>query len=105
MVDPGRSQRAVYLHTWSSRMRSYAPRLLRLITLVVIFVLFAPVQAAGRQNVDVDWSNDAPLGGYLFGDFDGDGATDLFRITGTQWQYSSGGTGAWTNLANDPALI
>lgn len=101
MVNPGRSQRAVYLHTWLSRMRQNAPRLLRLFTLVMIFVLFAPVQAAGRQNVDVVWSNDAPLGGYQFGDFDGDGTTDLFRISGTQWQYSSGGTGAWINLAND----
>jgi hypothetical protein len=98
MVDPGRSQRAVYLHTWSSRVRQNAPGLLRLLTLVLIFILFAPVRAAGRQNVEVVWSNDAPLGGYSFGDFDGDGKTDLFRISGTQWQYSSGGTGPWTDL-------
>lgn len=103
MVNPGRSQREVYLHTWSSRVRGYAPRLLRLFTLVIIFVLFAPVQAAGRQNVELDWSNDAPLGGYQLGDFDGDGATDLFRVVGTQWQYSSGGTGPWTTLVNDAA--
>jgi uncharacterized repeat protein (TIGR01451 family) len=84
-------------------MRGYAPRLLRLFTLAIVFILFAPVQAAGRQNVEIVWSNDAPLGGYQLGDFDGDGKTDLFRITGTQWQYSSGGTGPWVNLANDAA--
>src|SRR5258708_349931 len=37
-------------------------------------------------------------------DFDGDNKTDVFRTTpkgdgNLQWQYSSGGTGAWQNLA------
>jgi hypothetical protein len=41
-------------------------------------------------------------------DFDGDGKTDVFRtyVRGDgsqQWQYSSGGTGAWQDLANGPA--
>ncbi|GIJ57794.1 hypothetical protein Vau01_053100 [Virgisporangium aurantiacum] len=44
----------------------------------------------------------APLAGYTydasevgFGDFDGDGKTDVFRATGYRWYYSSGGTGRW----------
>jgi hypothetical protein len=99
--SPRTVPRIVYVNAWLYRLRNNAPKYLRLLTLVLIFVLFAPVQAAGRQNVDVVWSNDAPLGGYQFGDFDGDGKTDLFRISGNQWQYSSAGTGPWTNLATD----
>ncbi|MET0135750.1 MAG: FG-GAP-like repeat-containing protein [Kibdelosporangium sp.] len=30
-----------------------------------------------------------------FGDFDGDGKTDVFRATGARWYYSPGGTGRW----------
>ncbi len=49
-------------------------------------------------NVQVLWSDDLPLAGYRFGDFDGDGRTDVFRISGSQWQFSSGGAGPWQNL-------
>ncbi len=34
-----------------------------------------------------------------FGDFDGDGRTDVFRATGARWYYSPGGTGAFVPLA------
>lgn len=34
-----------------------------------------------------------------FGDFDGDGRTDVFRATGAQWYYSPGGTDPWVRLA------
>lgn len=37
-----------------------------------------------------------------FGDFNGDGCTDVFRSDGGQWQYSSAGVGPWQNLAFDP---
>ena len=37
-----------------------------------------------------------------FGDFDGDGRTDVFRSQGGQWQFSSAGVGPWQNLAYDP---
>lgn len=30
-----------------------------------------------------------------FGDFDGDGRTDVLRATGSRWYYSPGGTGRW----------
>lgn len=33
-----------------------------------------------------------------FGDFDGDGLTDVFSVSGTQWRYSSGGVQPWKNL-------
>ncbi len=49
-------------------------------------------------NVQVLWNDDLPLAGYRFGDFDGDGRTDVFRISGSQWQFSSGGAGPWQNL-------
>ena len=34
-----------------------------------------------------------------FGDFDGDGRTDVFDTSGSQWRYSSGGAGSWQPLA------
>ena len=87
-----------------ARLRPRRPGLLvaRMLALLLTAVLVAPVYAAGRQNVDVVWSNDAPLGGYNLGDFDGDGRTDLFRVVGTQWQFSSAGVGPWQDLLNDP---
>jgi hypothetical protein len=33
-----------------------------------------------------------------FGDFNGDGRTDVFRTTGTQWYVSYSGTTAWQQL-------
>jgi hypothetical protein len=33
-----------------------------------------------------------------FGDFDGDGRSDVFRATGSQWHFSSGGTATWSTL-------
>jgi hypothetical protein len=59
---------------------------LRATALLMALALVAPVYAAGRQNVQVVWSNDAPLGGYQLGDFNGDSRTDLFRVNGSQWQ-------------------
>jgi Right handed beta helix region/FG-GAP-like repeat len=35
-----------------------------------------------------------------FGDFDGDGRTDVFRTTGSRWYYSPGGTGRWVPAAS-----
>src|SRR5690606_27112264 len=77
----------------------------RVAVLAFALVLIAPVYAAGRQDARLVWSNDPPLAGYLLGDFDGDGRTDLFRVDGTQWQFSSGGTGPWQNLASDTTPI
>ncbi|GAA2367174.1 hypothetical protein GCM10010432_24860 [Catellatospora methionotrophica] len=34
-----------------------------------------------------------------FGDFNGDGRTDVFRATGATWQYSSAGQTSWIDLA------
>lgn len=34
-----------------------------------------------------------------FGDFDGDGKTDVLRATGARWYYSPGGTGRWVPAA------
>jgi hypothetical protein len=96
----GYQQCAARWHAW--QWRHAPPRLAQILALALTFILFAPVQAAGRQNVAVLWSNDPPLGGYQFGDFDGDGKTDLFRVVGTQWQYSPGGVAPWINLATDP---
>src|ERR1700691_1586730 len=38
------------------------------------------------------------LSGLAFGDFDGDGKTDVFSQEGSQWLVFSGGTGPWTPL-------
>ena len=49
-----------------------------------------------------------PLSELAFGDFDGDGKTDVFAATpvggGAQWMFSSGGRGDFQNLASGPAL-
>ena len=41
-----------------------------------------------------------------FGDFDGDGKTDVFSVDSSvdphQWRYRSAGLGNWINLATDP---
>jgi hypothetical protein len=47
--------------------------------------------------------------GLRFGDFDGDGKTDVFAATSLgngayQWKYSSGGTTNFQNLAVGPAV-
>ncbi len=54
----------------------------------------------------------APLAHYTFdvsevgfGDFDGDGRTDVFRATGARWYYSPGGTGAFVPLAASSARV
>jgi hypothetical protein len=36
-----------------------------------------------------------PLSDLRFGDFDGDGVTDVFSVSGTIWRFSSGGTQPW----------
>jgi hypothetical protein len=38
-----------------------------------------------------------------FGDFDGDGRTDVLRATGARWYYSPGGTGRWVPRATSGA--
>ncbi|MEU4427593.1 FG-GAP-like repeat-containing protein [Actinoplanes sp. NPDC024001] len=49
------------------------------------------------------WAPIAPytfsVGEVGFGDFNGDGKTDVFRATGHRWYYSPGGTGPWVPLA------
>lgn len=51
------------------------------------------------------WSNDVNPNHYRItinsskvGDFNGDGISDIFYTTGSQWKYSSNGTGPWVNL-------
>jgi hypothetical protein len=39
------------------------------------------------------------LSSLRFGDFDGDGKTDVFTTTNGQWRYSSAGLTSWKNLA------
>lgn len=39
-----------------------------------------------------------PLERLAFGDFDGDGRTDVFSTTGTKWQWVRSGTGPWNDL-------
>jgi len=38
------------------------------------------------------------IGELAVGDFDGDGVADVFRATGSAWQWSAGGSGAWAAL-------
>jgi hypothetical protein len=50
-----------------------------------------------------------PLSELAFGDFDGDGKTDVFAVSpigdgNFQWMMSPGGTGAFRDLAIGPAL-
>ena len=40
-----------------------------------------------------------------FGDFNGDGKTDVLSHWGGHWHFSSGGTGAWTKLAKSKIPI
>ncbi len=51
----------------------------------------------------------AALTDLRFGDFNGDGITDVFSLIsmgGTnQWRYSPSGTSAWINLASDPTPL
>ncbi|WP_442944673.1 FG-GAP-like repeat-containing protein [Nostoc sp.] len=52
----------------------------------------------------------SPLAGLRFGDFNGDGVTDVFATvprsdgSGSQWVVSDGGTSNFRNLAFGPAL-
>jgi hypothetical protein len=64
----------------------------------------APTQASepawyvaynGTAFTQVGSSSHADL---RFGDFDGDGKTDVFAIDGGQWAYSSAAVGGWTHL-------
>jgi len=61
-----------------------------------------------------DWTDLAfdstPPDQLRFGDFNGDGFTDVFSVTPTgpndyQWRYSSGGNASYQNLAHDSATI
>jgi hypothetical protein len=53
------------------------------------------LSAGGNSN----WQDIAPytydVSELGFGDFDGDGKTDVFRATGYRWYISPGGTGRW----------
>ena len=69
--------------------------------LLIVALVVIPVAAAA--NVQSLWSNEPPLDGLRFGDFDGDGRTDVFRIVGSQWQFSSAGMGPWQDLFADPS--
>lgn len=40
------------------------------------------------------------LADIAFGDFNGNGTTDVFRATGSRWQYKEGGKGSWLHLYN-----
>ena len=39
--------------------------------------------------------------GFAFGDFDGNGKTDVFRHTGSAWRVSFDGTGTWVTVKTD----
>jgi hypothetical protein len=54
----------------------------------------------GVGNMQLLWKDpdQTPLSDLRFGDFDGDGLTDVFSVSGTQWRYSSGGVQPWKNL-------
>lgn len=45
------------------------------------------------------------LSSLAFGDFNGDGKTDVFRTTGRSWRVSYSGTGAWQTLKNSAARL
>jgi photosystem II stability/assembly factor-like uncharacterized protein len=42
----------------------------------------------------------APLDTLRFGDFNGDGRTDVFTVSGTEWRYSDAGQSSWIHLLN-----
>ncbi len=61
---------------------------------------FQTVASTNGQREDV-----VPQADYLYGDFDGDGITDLFTADASgQWKYSSAGSGPWTNLRSAPGI-
>jgi hypothetical protein len=67
--------------------------------------MFSSGGAGNFQNLAVG----PPLAGLRFGDFDGDGKTDVFAVTpksggAHQWMFSSGGAGNFQNLAVGPPL-
>ena len=74
------------------------------VTAAFLIVVLVVIPVAAAANVQVLWSNEPSLEGLRFGDFDGDGRTDVFRMSGSQWQFSSAGTGAWQVLFTDPSL-
>jgi hypothetical protein len=51
----------------------------------------------------VNWADLAPytfdVSEVGFGDFDGDGRTDVFHTSDRQWRFSAGGAGNWQSLA------
>jgi hypothetical protein len=46
-----------------------------------------------------------PLSDLRLGDFDGDGLSDVFSISGTQWRYSPGGAQPWVNLGTSNVAL
>ena len=61
--------------------------------------------SAGDEHWQRHNTSSIGLDNLRFGDFDGDGRTDVFRTSGGTWFVSFGGTGPWTRMGgSDEAL-
>ena len=56
---------------------------------------YLPNAENGWQDLN---ASSKPFSELRFGDFDGDGVTDVFTISGNQWRYSSAGLSSWIDL-------
>jgi hypothetical protein len=57
----------------------------------------APLSGPDQGWKDISRSS-VPMSELRFGDFDGDGATDVLSVQGGRWAISSAGAGRWRNL-------
>ncbi|MCB0609146.1 MAG: VCBS repeat-containing protein [Lewinella sp.] len=64
--------------------------------------MYSPSGSSSYQNLAFDAE---PMSNLRFGDFNGDGKTDVFKSTGGKWYYSPGGAGSWVVLQSNPNTV